>query len=136
MAEIAIRTKAEIVPVAIEQYGKNYVVNIGKNIDCFRYEIFQKQLLTEQLRDAMCTLKWEIIEKYAVDKRSNIAQNYWDIFLSDIKSQMGDVYVLEDIEVTRYHGKETSPHEAFAYLRKLIPRKENAFLFRERDKRN
>lgn len=130
VVEIAIRTKAEIVPVAIEQYGKKYVANN----DCFKYEIFQKQLLTDQVRDAMCTLKWEIIEKYAIDNRSNIARNYWDIFWSDIKSQMGDVYCLEDIEVTRYHGKETSPHEAFAYLRKLIPRKENAFLFRERDK--
>lgn len=52
--------------------------------------------------------------------------------MSDIKSQMGDAYTLEDIEVTRYHGKETSPHEAFAYLRELIPRKENTLLFQKR----
>lgn len=134
VAEITIRTKVEIVPVAIEQYWKNYVVNIGTNINCFKHDISQKQFLTDQLRDAMYTLKWEIIEKYAVDNRSNFTQNYWDGFLSDIESQMGETYNLEDIEATRYHQKETSLHEAFAYLRELIPKKENAFLFREREK--
>lgn len=31
-AEMAIRTGAEIVPLAIERYGQNYTINIGRNI--------------------------------------------------------------------------------------------------------
>lgn len=130
-AEMAIRTRAEIVPVAIEQYGKRYVVNIGSNIDCFKYDISQKQILTDQIRDAMCTLKWEIIEKYAVDNRSNITQDYWDGFLSNIETQMRDAYSLEDIEVTRYHTRaEIEQRDASLYIDKLVPCRENAFLLR------
>lgn len=130
-AEMAIRTEAEIVPVAIEQYGKKFVVNIGANIGCSNYELNQKQDLTDLLRDAMCTLKWEIMEKYAVDSRSNISPNYWDDILAGIETQMNGSYDLEDIEITRYHDKRvTEPDAAFEHLRHLIPCRENAFLFR------
>ena len=79
----------------------------------------------------MCTLKWEIIEKYAVDNRSNITQDYWDGFLSNIETQMGDAYSLEDIEVTRYHTRaEIEQRDAFLYFDKLVPCRENAFLLR------
>lgn len=32
--EAAIRTEADIVPVAVEWYDRDYFVNIGENIDC------------------------------------------------------------------------------------------------------
>lgn len=132
-AEMAIRTGAEIVPVAMERYGQKFIVNIGANIECTNYELKQKQALTDLLRDAMCTLKWEIIEKYATDSRSNISPNYWNDFLAGIEAQMNDSYALEDIEITRYHDKYiTEPAKAFAHLQHLIPCKENAFLFRRR----
>lgn len=130
-AEMAIRTGAEIVPVAIEQYGKKFIANIGTNINCSDYELSEKQALTDLLRDSMCTLKWEIIEKYAADSRSNISPDYWDSFLLSIEAQMSDSYTLEDIEITRYHDKHiTEPSEAFEHLHHLTPCKENAFLFR------
>lgn len=132
-AEMAIRTGAEIVPVAIEQYGKKFIANIGTNIRCSDYDLSQKQALTDLLRDAMCTLKWEIIEKYASDSRSNISSDYWKNFLLGIEAQMSDSYTLEDIEITRYHDKHiTEPSEAFEHLQYLIPCRENAFLLRER----
>lgn len=132
-AEMAIRTGAEIVPIAIEQYGKKFIANIGANISCSDYELSQKQALTDLLRDVMCTLKWEIIEKYAADSRSNISPDYWDNFLLSIEAQMSDSYTLEDIEITRYHDKHiTEPSEAFEHLQQLISCKENAFLFRGR----
>lgn len=57
--EMALKTGAEIVPIAIEQYRKNFYVNIGKNI---KYECFQSdaQKLTNALRDILATLKWKI----------------------------------------------------------------------------
>lgn len=134
-AEMAIRTGAEIVPVAIERFGTRFVANIGANIKSFGYRLSQKQVLTETLRDAMCTLKWEIIEKYAADSRSNISSNYWSDFLLDIEAQMNGSYTLEDIEHTRYHDKRiTEPVEAFEHLQQLIPCEENAFLFKNRKK--
>lgn len=59
-AEMAIRTGAEIVPIAFEKFGKNFVVNIGKNITPKNYALSQKQELTVLLRDTLSTLKWEI----------------------------------------------------------------------------
>lgn len=80
----------------------------------------------------MCTLKWEIIEKYATDSRSNISADYWNDFLLGIEAQMSDNYTMEDIEITRFHDKHiTESSEAFEHLRHIIPCKENAFLLRK-----
>ena len=41
---------------------------------------------------------------------------------------------LESIEATRFHDKaEMEQREAFSHLDKLIPSRENAFLWRDRD---
>lgn len=55
-AEMAIRTGAQIIPVAIERYGKDYTINIGRNICADGFDPDQKYLLTDQLRDAIATL--------------------------------------------------------------------------------
>lgn len=47
-AEMAIRSGAEIVPIAIEEYGKDYYVNIGKNIHLADYTVDQKVQATEK----------------------------------------------------------------------------------------
>lgn len=130
-AEIAIRTGAEIIPVATEQYGKHYYVNIGKNIHTEGFDLLNIKQLTDELRDVLCTLKWEIWEKHGVDSRNNISDDYLKIFLAGFEAQMNGVYSLEDIYATRYHQKVASPQETFAYLTHLIPCRENAFLFRK-----
>lgn len=130
-AEIAIRTGAEIVPVAAEQYGKHYYVNIGRNIRTNELNLSQKKQLTDELRDTLCTLKWEIWERFGADSRKNISDDYSKTFLASLEAQMNDVYSLEDIYTTRYHQKVTSPQEAFTHLEHLIPCRENAFLFRK-----
>lgn len=129
-AEIAIRTGAEIIPVATEQYGKHYYVNIGRNIHIEEFDLSQKQKLTDELRDVLCTLKWEIWEKFGVTSRNNIPNDYLKTFLDGFEVQMNGVYSLEDIYLTRYHQKVVSPEEAFAHLQDLIPNRNNAFLFR------
>ena len=60
-ADIAIQSKAQIVPVALECYGKDMYVAIGKNIEVAgAWE--DKYELTSYLRDALVTLKWRIFE--------------------------------------------------------------------------
>lgn len=131
-AEIAIRTGAEIVPIAIEQYGKHYYANVGENISSAGYELPQKQQLTDILRDTLCTLKWEIWEQFPVTSRASLPEDAAEQYLAGIMSQSENGYTVEEIIRTRFHSKETSPQEAFAHLNQLIPCKENAFLFRER----
>ena len=131
-AEMAIRTGAEIVPIAIEHYGKHYYANVGENISPAGYELSQKQLLTDHLRDVLCTLKWEIWEQFPSTSRASLPVDAAEQYLAEIMSQSENGYTVEEIIRTRFHRKETSPEEAFAHLKRLVPCRENAFLFREK----
>lgn len=129
-AEIAIRSGCEIVPVAIEQYDRRYYVNIGENINLNEYEISQKKEATENLRDTLCSLKWEIWEKYGKALRKDIPEGFSETFLAQYEAQTDEAYTLEDIHNTRYHPKVVSPEEAFGFMHDLKPCRENGFLFR------
>lgn len=134
VAEMAVRTGAEIVPVAIEQRDKSFWVNIGTNIDCSRYSLERKQLLTGFLRDALATLRWKIWESQPVASRDTVPPNYYEEYLKGIEEQAKDTYAftLAENEAARYHDKHTvEPDEVFVYLDNLKPCSANAFLFRQ-----
>jgi 1-acyl-sn-glycerol-3-phosphate acyltransferase len=128
--EMAIRGGADIIPVAMENEGNHYYVNIGENIDYSNVSLEEKREKSDELRDILSTLKWDIWEKQGVKRRKDIPEDYADTFLNNIMNQSPEDYTVDDIIRTRFHGKETSPEEAFAYIEHLTPKKENAFLFR------
>ena len=131
-AEMAIRTNADIIPVAISQFGKEYRVNIGANISCNGFCLSQKQALTNYLRDAMATLKWEIYETQSLTKRNSIPDNYAMEYKQIFLDQAQGVYTWEFFVNTAYRPKNiTTSDEAFIHLDQLIPCRENAFLFRK-----
>ena len=130
--EMAILGNAEIIPISMENYENTYYVNIGRNIDCTKMLLDRKREYTDELRDVMCTLKWEIWEKEGIGKRSDIDNGYSEIFLNNIMNQTSSGYTVEEIIRTRYKDKSViTPEEAFAFMEQLIPKKENAFLFRK-----
>lgn len=131
-AEMAIRSGAEIVPVAIERDGRNYTVNIGRNISSDGFSLNQKADLTQTIRDALATLKWEIWESQQIESRADIPADYGKHFLQEILDQIrDDSYSLEDIEITRFHTKaELERKDVESHLGRLIPCRENAFLLR------
>lgn len=131
--EMAIRSGADIVPLAIECYGKNYTINIGQNISSSGWKLEQKHDLTEELRDAIAALKWEIWESQPPTARKEIPPDYRRQHLEKYQEQfLNDSYSLEVIEITRFHTKaEIAQKEVKAHLDKLVPCKENAFLFRK-----
>lgn len=132
-AEMAIRTNADIVPVAISQFEKEYRVNIGANISCNRFSLDRKRELTYYLRDAMATLKWEIYETQSLTKRNSIPDNYAVEYRQIFLDQAQGVYTWEDFINTAYHPKNIATSaEAFAHLDQLIPCRENAFLFQKK----
>lgn len=131
-AEMAIRTGAEIVPIAIEQYGKHYYANVGENISPVGYTLTQRQELTDLLRDALCTLKWDIWTRFPPVSRADLPSDAAKQFLDSIMRESENGYTVEEIIRTRYHTKEVSPEEAFAHLQTLSPRRENAFLWSKR----
>jgi 1-acyl-sn-glycerol-3-phosphate acyltransferase len=128
-AKMAIETNTEIVPIAIEQYDKHFIINFGNALSPTSFGNATE--LTQNLRDELATLKWEIWERERVQERKSLPENYKEIFAKEFEKRIQPYDTLETVERARYHSKTPSPKEAFAYLDKLIPSKENAFLFRE-----
>ena len=124
-AEMALRSGAEIIPLAIEQYGRDFVINIGQNL---RPEGHDKQTLTAALRDAMATLRWAIWAQKPVTARRSLPAACAAQYRQGFEAQFqNDCYSLNDIEMTRYHTRaEREQQDAFAHLNALIPRRENA----------
>jgi len=132
-AEIAIAAKAEIVPVAIERYDSQFYVIIGQNIKCDGYTAEEKLVLTETLHNALVNLKWEIWEHMGLQSRSTIEEGYGKVFVKEIINEKETSYTVQDVYDTRFRLKGvTELWEVFAYLEKLEPKKENAFLWRDK----
>lgn len=130
-ANMALETNTSIIPVAIEQYDKRFVINFGSKIDTKNFQ--NSTELTENLRDVLATLKWEIWENEGMQFRSGIPNDYSEQFMRQFEQRIYPYDTLESVERTRYHTKfELEQKDVFAHLDKLIPCKENAFLFRRR----
>lgn len=89
--DIAKDTGADIVPIAAEQYDKDFFVNIGQNITVEHSSgnvnsYFEKK--KEELRTALATIKWEIFEQIPIQKRSALKsyeEEYYDFVNSRLK---------------------------------------------------
>ena len=128
-AKMAMETHVKIVPVGIEQYDKRFVIKFGQELRPEDYSSHTE--LTQTLRDALATLKWDIWESEGLQSRSTLPKDYGKKFIEEFAQRIYPWDTLESIEATRFHDKaEMEQREAFAFLNKLIPRKENAFLFK------
>lgn len=130
-AKMAMETNVKIVPVAIEQYVKRFVIKFGSELLPDNYNNHAD--LTQDLRDALATLKWDIWENEGMQSRSSLTVNFRKQFLNEFKERIHPWDTLETIERTRFHTKaEIVQREVESHWDKLIPCKENAFLFRKR----
>ena len=132
-ADIAIQSKAQIVPVALECYGKHMYVAIGRNIDVAN--IWQdKNELTSYLRDALATLKWRIFEALDTQCRKDIPENYRQTYIDSVINDNKDTsYTEQDVIDTMFRDRNiTTNEEAFAHLSTILPTVQNAFLFNKR----
>lgn len=133
VVDMAMETGADIVPIAIEQYGKNFYVNIGENINYSNREK-NRQELTDELRDALATLKWEIWERMGVEERQSVPENLQEHFAKNILEEAWEAYpyTMEEWEAEWFHDKDKpEPEEVFAFLEKLPVKKETVFLLRK-----
>lgn len=79
-ADVAISAGAVIVPIAIEQYDKHFVICQGRVLEPAKLQA-DKQRLTMALRDELAGLKWKIWEKNGICRRSSLDNDYWDRFM-------------------------------------------------------
>lgn len=131
--EAAIVSEAEIVPIAIVKNGRTYYVNIGRNIAFSAKDLSQKYELTEKLRSVMAKMQWELIEKTSPAKRADL-NGYLQEFYREIEGHNKVSYHIADAVATRFKPKgQIEIAEAFEHLKRILPNKNNAFLF---DKNN
>lgn len=131
--DVAQKSNAIIIPVAVEQYGKRFIINIGKNIDMLKYglENTEKEKAITELRDIMATLKWEIWESESTLNRSEITADYWDDYVSDRLSEWNFTY--NQIEELIYKPKNIyKAQDVFVHLKNITPSSKTAFLFNKK----
>ncbi len=129
-AKLALETRARVIPVAVEQYGRRFVVHFGRALPPGDFP--DAASLTQALRDALATLKWEIWEREGVQARPALPEDAGARFLEEFRERIAPYDTLETVERSVFRGREVSAEEAFGHLRRLIPGKENAFLWREK----
>lgn len=134
---MAQETGAEIVPIAMEQYGDTFYINIGENYFIPQESDKSADEWNAELRSELATLKWEIMEHQPSLKRSEIPNDYIDAFQAEIvnRCNFGYGFTLEDALKEAFHDKQIhAKEEAFSHLGDLVPCRENAFLFRNADR--
>lgn len=140
----AIEGEADIIPVAIQDYGRKIYVSYGESIDVSNMTLENVKEGTALLRDVLATLKWELIEEYSgkkkycgdslyTVKRSKMAKNARAKFFKSILKNAAHGYGYNEIEKTRYKDKNNpEPEYVFDPLyNKLEIKKETAFIAKE-----
>lgn len=84
IVNVAQKSNAIIIPVAIEQYGKRFKINIGKNFDMqtFGSSDTEKIRAITSLRDVLATLKYEIWETEPKINRCKINGYEWQKYIA------------------------------------------------------
>lgn len=120
--DVALESKAVIIPVGIEQYGKKFITKIGRNFDVTEYGETRKAEALTKLRDQMAELKWEIWESVPAATRESIPGDYYERFLEE-KIKKWKIK-LEDFERGIYRNVENMPSdEVFEPIKRLAGRK-------------
>lgn len=132
IVDIAKQGGAVVIPVAAEQYGKHFKINIGENFDMNAYGEgnAEKARAIADLWDVLATLKYEIWETVPA-KRAALAADEWDTYIKE-RFREWPYFNSEYIAGLIYRPKGITPsEEAFAHLQTLIPSRANAFLLRK-----
>ena len=130
--DIAQKSNAIIIPIAIEQYNKRFIINIGKNFDAklFGLEDVERVRATEELRNTLATLKWEIWESEPILKRDELQADMWDCYVGSRIAEWN--FTVEHIESLIYKPKNIYVYsEVFSHLKNIIPSHKTAFLFKK-----
>lgn len=133
IVDIAKKGNAIIVPIAADQYGKNFKIRIGKNFDMNAYgnDVSEKTRAITDLRDTLATLKWDIWETEFTE-RKNIEENEWEKYI-ETRFKEWPYFNLEYIDRLIYKPKNVvDEKEVYGFVKKMVPNKNNAFLYDKR----
>lgn len=131
IVDVASKSNAIIVPVAVEQYGKRFKINIGKNFDIKQYgsDVEEKSRAISALRDVLASLKWEIWESEPQLIRNELHGNEWEEYINTRLAEW-PYFNLDYIDGMIYKPQNIAHYsDVFAHLSYISPTKQNAFMF-------
>lgn len=131
IVDVAQKSNAIIIPVAVEQYGKRFKINIGKNFDMQQYgsNVEEKTRAISELRDILASLKWEIWESEPQLIRKELHGNEWEEYINARLAEW-PYFTLDYIDSMIYTPKNIAHYsDMFTHLNNISPTKQNAFLF-------
>ena len=132
-ADFALQSGADIVPIALDRYGKHYYANIGKEFLFSEFSSKDRHAITADLRDCLASLKWEIWAYQGICRRDEIPEGYSEDFLKAIMYLPIATYTVQDVLDTKFQDKNiVDAKTAFLHLNTISPTMQNAFLFNKR----
>lgn len=132
IVEIAQKSNAIIVPIAAEQYGKQFKINIGKNFDMNQFGPNEKGKAIGELRDTLATLKFEIWQSEPCLERKKIEKDVWKQYVAARLSEW-PYFNMEYINGLIFRPSNVvSTIDAFSHLDQIKPTAQSAFLFNKR----
>lgn len=99
--QAAKESAVPIVPIAVEQFGMHFVVNVGKK---FCVDSIDEKVAVDELRNMLATLKWQIWETQPVTKRSDVPSDYYEKFTKKRLSEFKG-YTMEIINQRTFKDK-------------------------------
>lgn len=149
--DIALSTNAVILPIGIEQYKNEFVVNFGEVYDPnlmlkqitdmpyneveekdMQYKI--KELANNELRDRLATLKYEIWEKKGITKRECLDNNYWEKYIEERLNEWPGYSMQEQIDSVFHPKYKQEQQKIIEDLETIRPNNNNQFMYIDESK--
>ena len=133
--KLAGQCNATIVPIGLNQLGKDIYVKFGEPIRISNERDYSEAIL--DLKDVLATLKWDIFEYIKETRedgyivRSELRENYWLDYLYDRISEWPITDLEEEMKYVFQPKGVYEAEEVFALIRRLEAKKQNAFLWRK-----
>lgn len=144
---MSLETGCDIVPVAVEQYGSEFYVNIGENFKLDNITVNDEENLKnyinqqkQKLREQLATLKWEIFEFVPSEKRENLGtyEEEYEKFINNrlnewVNPKTKEPYYNKSILKERTFREKNidMAEDVYSYFENMEINKNNAFVFRK-----
>lgn len=119
ITDVAKDSGASIVPVVMEQYSNEFIVNIGAEFQVDDNPEVDSKVWLIRLRDQMASLKWEIFEKVPMCKRSEIPEGYWEKEVAERMAEWPSITMQDFMDEVYKDRNIVAPEEVFGPIRAL-----------------
>jgi lysophospholipid acyltransferase (LPLAT)-like uncharacterized protein len=126
--DVAMKSGATIIPVAIEEYEKDFICAIGENFDVDTYTEDDKITALNDLKDKLATLKLKIWESVPINCRKELKENEFQEFIDERLKEWPN-FSLEEFYDRVFKPKNLAEYkDVFKFLKDIELNTENAFL--------